>query len=617
MAFICCAFFGLRQLHKEGYSVTIFEAAQSASLPELQHMVEYECQNFMERDAQGNTLLHYAARSGSVEKTAYLTEYLALDPLEANLSGVTPLDAALHSGCTAVAAYLEKRAGVLADDCFHNPVRRGFYPDPSWLRMGDDYYMVNSSFSFFPCLPIAKSRDLVHWTTVGYAITNPEWAQIAESEGGRGYWAPDISYDEATKRYYITATLRGNEGGAEPRCQMVVSAEKPEGPYGEPAWIHEDGIDPSLFHDDDGRHYMLFNREVRMVELTADCRAAKGPAKLIWGGSWKIKTEGPQLMKRDGYYYLLAAEGGTGSGHRISAARSKNIWGPYESCPYNPILRQDDAGGYLQNCGHGKLLETADGRWYLCHLCLRRRPNGTAPMGRETAIVEVTWTPDGWPIAKTRRPQTVLAMPLPAHCEEAAPAALLDWKRQEWLTQRAPENAGAAVAGKTLQLTGNGRDLCDMHQQGLLLVRQQETDFTVEAELCTGPLLAAQSGTTAGLTCYYDEHSYLKFGVGPGGLLLEEYAGYEVISSKIAPLPTAEKIRLRITAGQGTRSFAVENGGAWQTLWTIPEPPYLTSEGLKCGKRFTGAMVGLYVHGDCTVSFTDWAAVWPRPEEEA
>ena len=133
-----------------------------------------------------------------------------------------------------MAAYLEKQAGVRADNCFHNPVRRGFYPDPSWLRVGDDDYMVNSSFSFVPCLPIAKSRDLVHWTTVGYAITNPEWAQIAESEGGRGYWAPDISYDEATKRYYITATLRGNEGGAEPRCQMVVSAEKPEGPYGEP-----------------------------------------------------------------------------------------------------------------------------------------------------------------------------------------------------------------------------------------------------------------------------------------------------------------------------------------------------------------------------------------------
>lgn len=253
--------------------MTIFEIARTSTLQELQHAVEYGAQNFQERDAQGNTLLHYAAQSGSVEKTAYLAESLALDPLDANLSGVTPLDAALRSGFTEVAAYLEKQACVQADNSFHNPVRRGFYPDPSWLRVGEDYYLVNSSFTFFPCLPIAKSRDLVHWTTVGYAITNPEWAHLAESEGGRGYWAPDISYDPQSQRYFITATYRGNEGAAEPRCQMVVSADKPEGPYGEPSFIHEDGIDPSIFHDDDGRHYMLFNRSVRMAELTADCRA--------------------------------------------------------------------------------------------------------------------------------------------------------------------------------------------------------------------------------------------------------------------------------------------------------------------------------------------------------
>lgn len=120
---------------------------------------------------------------------------------------------------------------------------------------------------------------------------------------------------------------------------------------------------------------------VRMAELTPDCRAMRGPARLIWGGNLKNKTEGPQLMKHDGYYYLLAAEGGTGAGHRISAARSKNVWGPYENCPYNPILRQDDACRYLQNCGHGKLLQAADGRWFLCFLCLRRRSGWHGPYG--------------------------------------------------------------------------------------------------------------------------------------------------------------------------------------------------------------------------------------------
>ena len=223
----------------------------------------------------------------------------------------------------------------------------------------------------------------------------------------------------------LTVAVIANEDDAEPRCQMVVSAERPEGPYGEPAWIHEDGIDPSILHDDDGRHYMLFNRSVRMAELTPDCRAMRGPARLIWGGDLKRKTEGPQLMKHDGYYYLLAAEGGTGAGHRISAARSKNVWGPYENCPYNPILRQDDEGGYLQNCGHGKLLQTADGRWFLCFLCLRRDPDGTAPMGRETSIAEVTWTPDGWPVAAYgRRPRAVLNMPFSEEIPTLTPVGI-------------------------------------------------------------------------------------------------------------------------------------------------------------------------------------------------
>ena len=282
--------------------MTSFDTALKADLQTLQHTVEYEGQNFRERDADGNTLLHCAVRSGSLAKVAYLTDFLALDPLDANLSGITPLDLALQDGLDEIAAYLANKAGVDPARIIHNPVRRGFYPDPSWIRVGEDYYMVNSSFSFFPCIPISKSRDLVHWTTVGYAITNPDWARVARSEGGRGYWAPDISYDAVSKHYFITATYRGNEDDAEPRCQMVVSAERPEGPYGEPAWIHEDGIDPSILHDDDGRHYMLFNRSVRMAELTPDCRAMRGPARLIWGGDLKRKTEGPQLMKHAACY---------------------------------------------------------------------------------------------------------------------------------------------------------------------------------------------------------------------------------------------------------------------------------------------------------------------------
>ena len=158
--------------------MTPFDTALKADLQTLQHTVEYEGQNFRERDADGNTLLHCAVRSGSLAKVAYLTDFLALDPLEANLSGITPLDLALQDGLDEIAAYLANKAGVDPARIIHNPVRRGFYPDPSWIRVGEDYYMVNSSFSFFPCIPISKSRDLVHWTTVATPLqtrTGPEW----------------------------------------------------------------------------------------------------------------------------------------------------------------------------------------------------------------------------------------------------------------------------------------------------------------------------------------------------------------------------------------------------------------------------------------------------------
>lgn len=162
-----------------------------------------------------------------------------------------------------------------------------------------------------------------------------------------------------------------------------------------------------------------------------------------------------------------------------------------------------------------------------------------------------------------------------------------------------------------LTLCGNGLDLCDRKMQGLLLVRQQERAFTAETAL------EIPAAGTAGLTCYYDEHSYLKFGIGPEGLLLEEYAGYEVVSMQTAPLPASTShVRLRVTATDGQRHFAIQDRTDWRTLWSIPEPHYLTSEGLQCGKRFTGAMVGLYVHGASAVRFTDWSAVWSCPVEK-
>ena len=192
---------------------------------------------------------------------------------------------------------------------YHNPILTGMHPDPSIVRVGDDYYMVNSSFIFFPCIPISHSKDLIHWRVIGHAITNREWARLDTLEGGRGYWGPDISYYDG--RFYIAATYRLNDGGKVYRKQMITSSSKPEGPYEEPVFLDEDGIDPSIFTDDDGRRYVVLNRGARIFEITPDGKKQISKAELLYYGDYKKAPEGSHLLKKDGYQVTLVEHVGT------------------------------------------------------------------------------------------------------------------------------------------------------------------------------------------------------------------------------------------------------------------------------------------------------------------
>ncbi len=243
----------------------VFATAEKGAEKRLMEIMELTGTNFDEHDEEGCDVLFYACRGGSLESVRYLIERGGFDPLRSNKRGFTPYDEAALNGQRNVLDYLSSVTGFKYEEGYHNPVQRGFFPDPSCIRVGNDYYMVNSTFHFFPAIAVSHSTDLVHWRIIGYAITNPGWAELGDKDGGRGYWAPDISYSDG--RFYITATLRCNEGAEEKRIQMVTSSAHPEGPYDKPAWIHEDGIDPSIFHDDDGRKYMLLNRGARIFEL--------------------------------------------------------------------------------------------------------------------------------------------------------------------------------------------------------------------------------------------------------------------------------------------------------------------------------------------------------------
>ncbi|HCM25537.1 MAG TPA: glycoside hydrolase family 43 protein, partial [Treponema sp.] len=305
-------------------------------------------------------------------------------------------------------------------ETYRNPVLRGFNPDPSIVRVGDWYYLATSSFQYFPAIPIYRSADLVEWEPIGHAIDRDEQLDLRGIEDSHGIWAPDLSFHDG--RFHLFATLRLNGAAGEApsrliRRQMVMTAERAEGPWSDPVFIDIDGIDPSLFVDDDGSSWMLLEPGVRLFPLSADRTRVTGAGRTIWAGTGARCPEGPRMLKRNGWYYAMLAEGGTGYGHRINVARSRSLSGPYEECPRNPLLMQTDPAAPLQRAGHGQLVGTAADEWWCVYLCGRPNGGNFTTLGRETALDPVEWTEDGWftingghgPSAVQRRP----ALPRP------------------------------------------------------------------------------------------------------------------------------------------------------------------------------------------------------------
>lgn len=299
---------------------------------------------------------------------------------------------------------------VVATGAFiRNPVLPGFNPDPSFLRVGTDYYIATSTFEWYPGVRLHHSTDLVHWRPMGGILTERRLLDLNGAADSAGVWAPDLSYVDG--RYHLVYTdVASLSGGYWDSQNYLVTAADLAGPWTDPVALHARGFDPSLFHDADGTSWLL--------SMTADWRTGRnrfagiqiqrydraerelvGPERLIFTGTSADMTEGPHLYRRDGWYYLITAEGGTSWPHQVTVARSRALLGPYEVAPGGPMLtsagRPDLA---LQKAGHGSLVSTPDGQWYLAHLVARPySPLGPCVLGRETAIQRVTWDPAGWP----------------------------------------------------------------------------------------------------------------------------------------------------------------------------------------------------------------------------
>ena len=302
----------------------------------------------------------------------------------------------------------------LGEGEFYNPILPGFYPDPSICQKEDDYYLAASTFSFFPGIPIFHSKDLVNWTQIGNVLDRPSQYQNTNLPVSAGIYAPAIAYNPHNDTFYLTTTyVRG--GG-----NFVVTAKDPAGPWSDPVWLSEvRGIDPSLFFDEDGRAYLTNNEDPEGGSLYVGHKATWiqefdwknnkmiGPRKMIRNGGHNLADkpiwiEAPHIYKVNDYYYLTAAEGGTSINHSQVIFRSKDIWGPYETNPNNPILTQRGLPAEREfpvtNAGHADLIQTSYGEWYAIFLaCRPYTVNNEYNIGRETFLLPVKWKND-WPV---------------------------------------------------------------------------------------------------------------------------------------------------------------------------------------------------------------------------
>ncbi|MBQ7265796.1 MAG: family 43 glycosylhydrolase [Firmicutes bacterium] len=476
---------------------------------------------------------------------------------------------------------------------YTNPVKRGFFPDPSIIRVGDDYYMVNSTFQYFPAIVISHSKDLVHWEIIGHAITENSYLDLSEILDSRGIWAPDISY--CNGKYYIFATLRYNytpEDKKPMRVQLVMWSDKPEGPYSKPTLIDVDNIDPSHFVDDDGKHYMVIAPGVCIVPLNEDCTERTGEPLQVWEGTGERCPEGPHIFKKDGYYYALVAAGGTGYGHGIVMARSKNIEGPYESSPYNPILRQTDENAPIQRSGHGKFVKAEDGSWWCTYLCGRQNEGKYTTLGRETALDRVHWFEDGWCVVGDGTPSlTAQAPDIPQKMYESK--TYFDFKESIPLEFQWVRNPDYSLIDfkDGLSLKASEDNVDSIKCKNILLHREEELKYNASLSIKADNLEDAHCG----LICYYSTVSYIRFSLKEGflELVINRNRGEEVITQK--PFEKKEVCLCVETRGQ-KRTFYIEENGKKEYFASVDKCIFLCDEGVPDDpKRHTGTLVGMYI----------------------
>lgn len=475
---------------------------------------------------------------------------------------------------------------------YRNPIIPGYHPDPSICRVGDDFYLVNSSFCSFPGVPIYHSKDLVNWELIGNVLDRESQLPLKGANSWLGIFAPTIRYHEGT--YYMVTTNVGNGGN------FLVTAKDPRGPWSEPLWLEQQGIDPSLLFEN-GKCYLVSNPEnvITLCEIDPTTGKQLTPSKPLWQGTGGRYPEGPHIYKKDGWYYLLISEGGTEIAHRLTIARSRKIEGPYESNPDNPIFTHCNVEGQtnvIQATGHGDLVQAKDGSWWMVFLAYRNFGGNYHHLGRETYLAPVEWKKGQWPVVNGGHPVDTLMNINPLGIAQKSQKRHVRTTFDkplgpEWVYIQNPDSSKYCISEGRLQLICSNGELSKNERPTFLGRRQESVNMTVETHIDFSEGLPRDE---AGLCVFQINDGHAKFYLHPANGLTQVVAKCQM-KSVTAVLASAEieayEAYLRIRSDENRYYFDYSvDGKRYKTLATL-DCQLLSTEVVG---GFTGAIIGMY-----------------------
>ena len=544
----------------------------------------------------------------------------------------------------------------MKNDTYHNPIIKGGYPDPSVCRVGDDYYMVTSSFSYFPGLPVFKSTDLVHWEQIGNAISRPNQLDYRNCGSSEGLWAATIRYHEG--RFYIVNTL--DVQGRTYRYNFVLTTKDPEGEWSDAVIIQgADGIDPSLYFDENGRMWYCGNmipedlkypshKMIYLCELDRQTFQFIGKRHIIYDGNvdHSLFMEAPHIYRIDGLYYLMTACGGTQTNHCVNICRSRSLLGPYEPCPRNPVVTNRNLklinGLGVSVTGHGDLVQTQEGEWYMALLGIRpyereiedyeryqprkwirtpdRNKNAQFNLGREVFLVPIAWDYDGWPLVdnhngmvnlEERRPELPYFRPPHHSGVDNFEEKVLD---MIWCMRRPVQNPfySLTVRPGYLRMELSHVRLEDMDTPAMLVRRQQHYNFQAALAMEFEPL---RDGEEAGLVLTQNERfSFLLVKeMKKGRVLLNCYRLVNGVRELLRSVETGPgRLYLTVEGTEGSYDFYYGMRERQKTALALGEDGSILSTLVADG--FVGTYLGMYASAGHKASHNHADFDWFRYE---